>query len=170
MVDQVPATAIGHDRRRLGRRRGMGGPLLRAAVTYENTTRDFAAGVLAADAQGFRIIYHSLTSDARRVGIVPWDLEGGGTYRLRYGIDENEDDKIDQLVEEREFVFPQPGTPIYIKVEPRTSYVVVDPDDDIKDEINTFNNVAHAELPRPEKEEPKPVPKPAGRGFRRGRR
>ncbi len=42
----------------------MGGPLLRAAVTYENTTKDFAAAVLGADTQGLRIIYYSLARSA----------------------------------------------------------------------------------------------------------
>jgi hypothetical protein len=60
---------------------------LKAAVTYENTTKDFAAAVVAADSQGLRICYYSLASDKRTIGIVPWELEPGATYRLVYGID-----------------------------------------------------------------------------------
>ncbi|MFQ5809118.1 MAG: hypothetical protein ACE5JM_05820, partial [Armatimonadota bacterium] len=101
-----------------------GGPLLKAAVTYENTTKDFAAAVLAADSQGLRILYYSLAPDAREIAIVPWELEVGGKYRLQYGIDRNDDEKVDTVVEEREFVLPQVGWPIRIKVEPRTNYVI----------------------------------------------
>ena len=101
-----------------------GGPLLKAAATYENTTKDFAAAVVAADPQGLRICYYSLAPGKRTIGIVPWELEPGGTYRLVYGIDADDDGKIDILTEQRDFVFPQHGSPIQIDVEPRTNYVV----------------------------------------------
>jgi len=101
-----------------------GGPLLKAAVTYENTTKDFAAAVVAADPQGLRICYYSLAPQRRRIGIVPWELEAGGTYKLVYGVDADDDGKIDTVTEQREFVFPQHGTPIEIDVKPRTNYVV----------------------------------------------
>ncbi|MHC4143812.1 MAG: hypothetical protein ACYSUD_03435 [Planctomycetota bacterium] len=101
-----------------------GGPLLRAAVTYENTTKDFAAAVVAADPQGLRIWYCSLAPDERTIGIVPWELEPGGTYRLVLGVDSDEDGEIDRRVEEREFVFPQHGSPINIKAKPRVNYIV----------------------------------------------
>ncbi|MFC1734791.1 hypothetical protein ACFL1X_01645, partial [Candidatus Hydrogenedentota bacterium] len=103
---------------------GHGGPMLRAAVTYENTTRDFAAGVTGYDAMGFRILYYSLTPDTRKIGVVPWELEAGGKYKLTLGIDENEDEKVDKVVEERVFNFRQPGDPFYITVEPRKTYII----------------------------------------------
>jgi hypothetical protein len=102
----------------------LGGPLLRAAVTYENTTKDFAAAVLAADPQGLRILYYSLAPDAREIGVVPWDLEPGGKYRLVYGEDANDDGTIDLVVERREFLHRQAGSPISLAVEPRTTYVI----------------------------------------------
>ena len=101
-----------------------GGPLLRSAVTYENTTKDFAAAVVATDPQGLRIWYYSLAPYERTIGIVPWELEPGGTYRLVLGVDSDEDGKINKRVEEREFVFPQNGSPINIRVEPRVNYIV----------------------------------------------
>ena len=101
-----------------------GGPLLKAAVTYENTTKHFAAAVLAADSQGLRINYYSLTPEKRTIGIVPWELEPGGTYQLIYGVDANDDGKIDAVTQQRDFVFPQHGSPIEIKVDPRTNYVI----------------------------------------------
>lgn len=103
---------------------GMGGPLLRAAVTYENTTKDFAAAVMAADRQGLRILYYSLAPDTREIGIVPWELEPGGTYELKLGIDENDDDKPDKTVETFSFEFPQTGSVVHITVEPRTAYII----------------------------------------------
>ncbi|UCF14126.1 MAG: hypothetical protein JSW59_11995, partial [Phycisphaerales bacterium] len=49
-------------------------------------------------------------------------------------------------------------------------YVVVDPDDEIADEITTFNNVAHKRLPEVEKgQDIQNKPKPAVTSFRRGR-
>ena len=53
--------------------------------------------------------------------------------------------------------------------EPTEIYVVIDPDDEISDEITTFNNVAHKRLPEPETETEQPVAKEPVTGFRRGR-
>jgi hypothetical protein len=102
----------------------IGGPLLEAAVTYENTTRDFAAAVMGNDSQGLRILYHSLTDDARDIGLVPWKLEPGCRYRLVYGPDADDDETMDSVLEKREFDFPQVGTPIAVTVEPRTTYLI----------------------------------------------
>jgi hypothetical protein len=41
-----------------------------------------------------------------------------------FGIDADDDGKIDTVTERRDFVFPQHGSPIPIDVEPRTNYVV----------------------------------------------
>ncbi len=245
-----------------------GGAFFEAAVTYENTTKNYAGAVMASDPQGLRILYYSMSPGKREVGIVPWELEPSGKYRLTYGPDANEDEVMDRVLETREFVFPQQGTPIHVTVEPRVTYVievdqlergrvaglapdpglsardiryderyslilarvhnvgsklvrnvkvafydgdpnaggsqiatslipnieapndleprsvavginwspskeahdiyvVVDPDDEIKDEITTFNNVTHATLPREEKAAPAkaaPVVPAAGRG------
>ena len=101
-----------------------GGPLLRAAFTYENTTKDFAAAVLGSDPQGAKILYYSMAPDIREIGIVPWEFEPGATYKLRYGFDEYDDESIDSMIEEREFLFQQRGQVIPIVVEPRISYVI----------------------------------------------
>jgi len=95
-----------------------------ASITYDNTTRDFAAAVMASDPQGFRLLYHSLTPDTRKIGIIPWDLEAGGKYTLRYGPDADDDEVMDSVTEERGFEFPQRGTPIPITVGPRVTYLV----------------------------------------------
>jgi hypothetical protein len=97
---------------------------LTATVTYENTTDDFAAATVTADPQGLRIYYYTLAPGRRTIGIVPWELEAGGTYRLVYGIDAGDDGKIDIITEQRDFVFPQHGSPVQIDVESRTNYVV----------------------------------------------
>jgi hypothetical protein len=107
---------------------GIGNPLsiytAGLAITYENTTLDFAAAVMASDSQGFRVLYHSLTSDTREIGIVPWKLESGGRYVLKYGPDADEDETMDSVLETREFHFPQAGMPIRITVAPRLTYIV----------------------------------------------
>jgi hypothetical protein len=102
----------------------IGGPLLEAAVTYENTTRHFAAAVMAHDGQGLRILYHSLTDDTREIALVPWKLEPGCRYRLVYGPDADDDEAMDRVLEERTLDFPQIGTPIAVTVEPRVTYLI----------------------------------------------
>ena len=95
----------------------LGEPQLAATVTYENTTEDFAAAVVTADPQGLRIYYCLLVPGRRTIGIVPWKLEAGDTYRVVYDIDAGDDGKIDIITEQRDLVFPQHGSPIQIDVE-----------------------------------------------------
>jgi len=102
----------------------IGGPLIEAAVTYENTTKHFAAVVLGADRQGIRLLYHSLADGPREIGIVPWQLEPGGMYLLRYAPDANEDEAMDSAPVERSFLWPQRGTPIRLVVNPATTYLI----------------------------------------------
>lgn len=101
-----------------------GGPTIQCAVTYRNTTRQFAAAVLGSDPQGFRLLYYSLAPDARTISLVPWDLEPGGRYVLRYGPDADDDQIMDSVAEQREFEFPQRGTEVLLEVDPRVTYVV----------------------------------------------
>ncbi len=101
-----------------------GGPLLKASVTYENTTKDFAAAVLGCDAQGMKILFYSMAPDARMINLVPWELEEAGKYRLVYGIDKNGDGETDKVVEKRDFFFKQVGSKIPIEVKPWTEYVI----------------------------------------------
>ena len=85
----------------------LGEPQLAATVTYENTTEDFAAAVVTADPQGLRIYYCLLVPGRRTIGIVPWKLEAGDTYRVVYDIDAGDDGKIDIITEQHDLVFPQ---------------------------------------------------------------
>ena len=102
----------------------IGGPLLEAAVTYKNTTRHFAAAVMGNDSQGLRILYHSLTDDAREISVVPWKLEPGSHYQLVYGPDDDDDETMDRITEQRQIDFPQIGIPIPVSVEPHTTYLI----------------------------------------------
>ncbi len=102
----------------------VGGPMIECAVTYRNTTRQFAAAVLGTDSQGFRLLYYSLAPDELTINLVPWHLEAGGNYILRYGPDEDGDQKADRIIEERTFEFPQRGTEIPLTVKPRVNYVI----------------------------------------------
>jgi tetratricopeptide (TPR) repeat protein len=101
-----------------------GGNYWLAPITYRNTTRLFAAAVMGQDPRGFRLLYHSLAPKTLEIEILPWELQAGGKYLLKYGPDANEDEIMDSVSEEREFTFPQAGTPIKIKVNPRLTYVV----------------------------------------------
>ncbi|MFC1734603.1 hypothetical protein ACFL1X_00695 [Candidatus Hydrogenedentota bacterium] len=102
----------------------LGGPILEAAVTYDNTGRKFAAAVLGSDAQGVRLIYYNLEDETKDVGIVPWQLEPGAKYRLVYGPDADGDDVPDKILEDKIIDFPQLGTVMRFKAEPRVNYVV----------------------------------------------
>jgi hypothetical protein len=103
---------------------GASGRFMQPSITYDNTTRDFAAAVMATDAQGFRIMYYSLTPDTREIGLIPWDLEAGGKYAVTYGPDLDGDEKMDSVTERKEFVYRQRGTPVNITVEPRITYLI----------------------------------------------
>ena len=102
----------------------LGGPLLEAAVTYENTTRDFAAAVLGSDPQGLRIIYYSLAPRRQNVGLVPWKLETGAKYKLTYGPDNDDDGTMDSVTETRTVDFPQLGTVVHLDIAPRVNYLI----------------------------------------------
>jgi hypothetical protein len=101
-----------------------GGPYWQAPITYEDTTREFCAAVMANDTQCFRILYYSLAPGAREFGILPWALEAGGRYRLVMGPDDNDDEKMDSVAESREFDFPQAGTAIRVRVDSRRVYLI----------------------------------------------
>ena len=62
----------------------IGGPLLEASVTYENTSPDFAAAVLATDPQGLRLVYHSLAHGAARHRYVA--LEASASRQVPNGV------------------------------------------------------------------------------------
>jgi hypothetical protein len=101
-----------------------GGGMGDAAVTYEDTTKYFAAAVMAADPQGLRILCRNMTVDAREIGLVPRKLELGGRYLLKYGPDADEDGEMDSVVERRAFGLPQSGMSVRVKLEPGITYVV----------------------------------------------
>jgi len=103
---------------------GASGRFMQPSITYDNTTRDFAAAVMGTDAQGFEVLYYSLTADTREIGLIPWDLEAGGKYVLRYGVDLDGDGKMDSGVKTKEFIYRQRGTPVTITVEPRVTYAI----------------------------------------------
>lgn len=102
----------------------IGGPLLEASVTYENTTRHFAAAVLATDPQGLRLVYHSLSEDDREVGLSPWKLQTGAEYKLTWGPDADNDGKMDKKAGSKTFAFPQIGTLVRFPAPSRKSVVV----------------------------------------------
>jgi hypothetical protein len=103
---------------------GLGGPLLYAAFTYEDTTKHFAAAVLGHDPQGARILYYSLAPEEREIGLLPWELEPGGKYAVKYGIDSNGDLQVDETAETRVVDFGQRGQSIRFKIKPRMTYVI----------------------------------------------
>ena len=65
-----------------------------------------------------------MAPDTREITLVPWEFEPGAKYKLRYGVDEDDNESIDKALEERDFVYQQRGQSIPIKVEPRVNYVI----------------------------------------------
>jgi hypothetical protein len=98
------------------------------------------------------------------------DPDAGGTLigkAVVDGIEAPNDLEPRVKTESIDWTLPRSGSDVY---------VLIDPDDTIKNGISTFNNKAHAVLPK--KERPKPrqlidpeeMSKPAARGRRGGRR
>jgi hypothetical protein len=102
----------------------LGGPLFEAAVTYENTTEEFAAAVMGSDPQGLKVLYFSLAPEARTIGLVPWQLEPGAKYKLVYGPDEDDDGEMNSITSSETLEFPQPGSVFKVDVLPRVNYVI----------------------------------------------
>jgi hypothetical protein len=88
---------------------GIGGAMLAPQVTYTGLGRDFAATVIDAGAEGFEVLLYGFYKEERQVGVVPWALELGGKYSIKVGPDANQDEVIDSVEYESDFVFLSRG-------------------------------------------------------------
>ena len=79
------------------------------AVTYEDTTRNFAALVREQSDKSLQVWMYSFLAEEREVGIRPWRLEVGGTYEITAGPDSDEDGRIDVVGFRDEFVLEHRG-------------------------------------------------------------
>ena len=79
------------------------------AVTYEDTTKHFAALVRRQSDKDLQLWMYSFLPEDREVGIRLWRLEVGGTYELKVGRDLNRDGQMDEVAVSREFVHEHRG-------------------------------------------------------------
>jgi len=105
-----------------GGRATVGG--IKPGVTYENTGRDFAAYVPVVDPTALKVVIYLFYDAPRKIGFCPWILEVGGKYTLRAGIDDDGDDRIDQVTDTQTFTLDSRAEPVYLDVPGRRTYVV----------------------------------------------
>ncbi len=74
---------------------GVGGALLAPKVTYTGLGRNFAACVMDARTTGLKVLMYSFHPETVGAGLVLWELENGGTYRVTVGDDTDGDGEVD---------------------------------------------------------------------------
>ncbi len=79
------------------------------AVTYEDTTKDFAALVRKHGNTDLQLWMYSFLPEEREVGIRLWRLDVGGKYELKFGPDMDEDWQMDHLGGSKEFLLEHRG-------------------------------------------------------------
>ena len=68
----------------------------RHAVSYEGLSRNFAALVLDSTPKSLRVLFYSFEKRVQKGRMRMWCLENG-TYRVRFGPDADQDDRIDEV-------------------------------------------------------------------------
>jgi len=94
------------------------------AVTYEDTTKNFAALVQGHSEKDLRLWIYSFLPEDREVGIRPWRLQVGGTYELKVGADSDENWEIDEPGTTKEFVLEHRGDSVRFILPARELQVV----------------------------------------------
>jgi len=94
------------------------------AVTYEDTTKNFAALVRAQSEKDLKLWIYSFLPEDREVGIRPWRLQVGGKYELKVGPDTDENWEIDEAGTTKEFVLEHRGDSVRFNLPSRQLQVV----------------------------------------------
>jgi len=94
------------------------------AVTYEDTTKNFAAMVGEQSEKDLTLWIYSFLSEDREVGIRPWRLQVGGTYELTVGPDTDENWEMDEAGTANEFVLEHRGDSVRFNLPSRQLQVV----------------------------------------------
>ncbi len=74
---------------------GIGGALLEPKFTYTGLGRDFAACVMDAKPTGGKILMYGFHHGTRDAGLMPWEFQNHGTYRMVVGNDDDGDGEVD---------------------------------------------------------------------------
>ncbi len=94
------------------------------AVTYENTTKNFAAMVREHGRKDLQLWIYSFLPEDREVGIRLWRLEVGGAYELKAGPDTDENWEMDEVGTAKEFVLEHRGDSVRFNLPSRQLQVV----------------------------------------------
>jgi len=97
---------------------------MKPSVTYSGVGRNFAAFVKQTDERFLKIVMYNFAARETKAAVTPWKLDVGGTYRIRTGIDTDNDDEPDQNVAENSFVLNHRGQQIGFVLAPRTTTVI----------------------------------------------
>ncbi|MDP6557363.1 MAG: CARDB domain-containing protein [Pirellulaceae bacterium] len=97
---------------------------MKPSVTYSGVGRDFAAFVKQTDERYLNIVMYNFASRETRTAITPWKLDVGGTYRIRTGVDTDNDDDPDKDIAESSFILNRRGKRIEFVLAPRTTTVI----------------------------------------------
>ena len=97
---------------------------IQPAVSYEGPGRDFAALVLQHNASYIKLLYYGFHHEPRAVRIRFWELVPHATYRLRGGVDSDNDNTIDQPVVSRDVKLREPSDAVDLVLPPRQTIVL----------------------------------------------
>lgn len=95
---------------------GVGGALLAPKVTYTGLGRDFAACVMDARPSGVHVLMYGFHHGTKDAGLVLWELENGGTYRVTVGDDTDGDGTVDVVDDTSTFKYVTKGQEVPIQL------------------------------------------------------
>jgi hypothetical protein len=95
---------------------GVGGALLAPKVTYTGLKRDFAACVMDARPTGVKVLMYGFHHGTKDAGLVLWELENGGTYKVTVGDDNDGDGVVDVVDYTTTFVYMTKGQEVPVKL------------------------------------------------------
>lgn len=104
---------------------GVGGALLAPKVTYTGLGRDFAACVMDARPSGVQVLMYGFHHGTKDAGLVLWELENGGTYKVTVGDDTNGDGVVDVVDYTNSFEYLTKGQEVPIKLTGAAEKLVV---------------------------------------------
>ncbi|MFQ6096984.1 MAG: hypothetical protein ACE5O2_04595, partial [Armatimonadota bacterium] len=93
------------------------------AVTWENTTKNFAALVLDANRRHVKVLAHNFLPQAREVRMRLWRLRPGA-YRVAWGPDRDHDDEMDAVADSAVYRVRHRGRAVRITLPSRVTQVI----------------------------------------------
>ena len=97
---------------------------MKPSVTYSGVGRNFAAFVKQTNKRSLTIVMYNFAAQETQAAVTPWKLDVGGTYRIRTGVDTDNDDEPEQDVSEKSFVLNRRGQQVGFVLAPRATTVI----------------------------------------------